>query len=95
MMRRAWCILLLLFGVFLDTQVSEAVSGIRVDETATRVLFHPDKAETLLAVRSSLPRTVTARVKLELINELNRTVAIVERESVLKPGPNTIAGNLN
>ena len=91
-MRRAWCVLLLILGgLFLATRLSEANSGVRIDEAATRVLFYSGKAETLLAVQSSLTRPVTARVKLELINELNRTVAKVERDAVLKPGSNTIA----
>lgn len=90
-MRRVWGVLLLLVSaLLLAAQLSEASAALRVDEAATRLLFHAEKAEALLAVQSSLPRPVTARVKLELINELNRTDAKVEREVVLKPGSNTI-----
>ncbi|HLF85335.1 MAG TPA: MG2 domain-containing protein [Blastocatellia bacterium] len=91
-MRRVWCVLLLLVSaLLLAAQLSEASAAFRVDEAATRLLFHSGKAEALLAVRSSLPRTVTARVKLELVNELNRVVAKVEREVAVNPGSNTIA----
>lgn len=90
-MRTVWCVLFLLAaGTLLSARLSEASAGLRVDEAATRLLFQADKAEALFAVQSSLVRPVTARVKLELIDELNRTNAKVEREVVLKPGPNTI-----
>lgn len=90
-MRRVWCVLLLLVSaLLLAAQLSEASAALRVDEAATRLLFHSGKAEALLAVQSSLHRPVTARVKLELVNELNRIYARVEREVVVKPGSNTI-----
>jgi hypothetical protein len=90
-MRRIWCVLLLLVGAFLlAAQLSEASAALRVDESVTRLLFRSNGAEALLAVHSSLRRPVAARVKLELINGLNRSVAKVEREVVLKPGSNTI-----
>jgi hypothetical protein len=91
-MRRIWCVLLLLVStLLLAAQMSEASAGLRVDEAATRLVFRSGRAETLLAVHSSLPRPVTARVELELINQLNRPVAKVARDVVLKPGSNTIA----
>jgi len=90
-MRRIWCVLLLLIsGLLIAAQLSEASAGLRVDEAATRVLFHSDRAEASLAIYSSMARPVMARVEFELINELNRTVAKVERESVIKPGSSTI-----
>jgi A-macroglobulin complement component/alpha-2-macroglobulin family protein/MG2 domain-containing protein/carboxypeptidase family protein/macroglobulin-like protein/A-macroglobulin receptor len=90
-MRRIWCVLLLLVSALLfAAQLSEASAALRIDESATRLLFHSDGAEALLAVHSSLRRPVTARVKLELIDEWNRSVAKVEHEVVLKPGSNII-----
>lgn len=75
-MRRIWCVsLLLLCGLFLITRQSEAQSGVRVDEAATRVLLHSDHAEIVLVVKSSLARPVPVKIKLDLINELNRSIA--------------------
>jgi hypothetical protein len=82
--------LLLVSALLLAAQLSEASAPLRVDEAATRLMFHSDKAEALLAVHNSLPRPVAARVTIDLINELNRSVAKVEREVVLKPGSNTV-----
>lgn len=90
-MRRVWCVLLLLISaVLLAGQLSEASAAFRVDDAAARLLFHSDRAEALLAVRSAMPRPVTARVRLDLIDELNRSIATVEREVLLTPGSNTI-----
>ncbi len=91
-MRRIWCVLLLFVSaLLLAAQMSEASAGLRIDEAGTRLLFHSGRAETFLAVHSSLPRPVRARVVLDLIDELNRPFAKVAREVVLKPGSNTIA----
>src|SRR5258708_15917753 len=93
-MRRIWCVLLLLVSaLFPAAQMTEAGAGLRVDEAATRLLFHSDRAEALLAVHSSLPRPVTARGELELIDQLNRPVSKVKPEVGLKPGSNTIAAD--
>src|SRR6266498_497380 len=90
-MRRIWCVLLLIVGgAFLAARLSEASAGLRVDEAATRLLFHASSAEASLAVQSSLASPITARVKLELINEVNRSYARLEREVILSPGSNTV-----
>ena len=93
-MRRVWCVLLLLIGaLLLAAQLSEASSVLRVDEAATRLLFLSNNAEAMLVVQSSLPRQVTARVRLELIDELNRADVEVVQDVIVKPGSNTIPAN--
>jgi MG2 domain/Macroglobulin domain MG3/Alpha-2-macroglobulin bait region domain len=94
-MRRTWCAFsLVFFGLMVAAQLSQANAGLQVDETATRLLFHSDHAELSLVVKSSRGRPTTARIQLELIDELNRAVAQVEREVTLKPGSNTITSEL-
>jgi len=90
-MRRVCCVFLLLASAsLLATRLSQAGSTLSVDETATRLLFRDGKAEMSLAVRSSLSRPVVARVQVELIDELNRAVAKVERGVTLNPGINSV-----
>src|ERR1041385_5791617 len=81
MMRRVCCVFLLLASAsLLATRLSQAGSTLSVDETATRLLFRDGKAEL----------SVVARVQVELIDELNRAVAKVERGVTLNPGINSV-----
>src|SRR4030095_16148025 len=94
-MRRVWCVLLLLIGALLyAVQLTEANATLSVDEAATRLRVHSDRAEVSLSVLNSDNRSIKAQVTLELINELDRSEAKVEREADLKPGSNTITTEL-
>ena len=94
-MLRAWRVSsLALAGFMIAGQMSGANASIRVDESTTRLLIQPDRMQVLLAVNNSLTRRVESRVRLELINELNRVTARTQIDSVLEPGLNTISADL-
>lgn len=91
-MLSAWRVFLLfMVGLTLSVQFSAANPGIRVDEDATLVRIHPDRVETLLAVTNSSRRPTRARVRCEFLDELNRVIARVDQEALLKPGLNKVA----
>jgi len=71
-------------------QLSEANTGLRVDEGATRLVFHSDQAEISLVVNSSRGEAITARMEFELVDELNRAVTRFVRDVTLRQGSNTV-----
>ncbi len=94
-MLRAWRVSLLALAAFIIAgQMSGASSGLRVDEAATLMRIHPDRAEVWLAVINSLNRPVKARVRFELVNQLNRTTARTEIDTLLEHGSNKVATEL-
>ena len=91
-MSRKWPLFLFcLFVLIILAPLSRASLTLRVNESATRVLFEEQGTRVLLAVENSLGRRVDAHLKLELLDTDGGVRATAEREDQIKPGANTIA----
>lgn len=77
--------------LFIMTPLSRASLTLRVNESATRVLFEDQATRVLLSVENSLSRRVNAHIKLELIDTGGGIHATAERNEEIKPGSNTVA----
>src|SRR5260370_20232357 len=91
-MSRKWLPFSFCLSVLLTlAPLSRASLTLRVNESATRVLFEEQDTRVLLAVENSLGRRVTAHLKLELIDPDGTVRAAAERDDQIKPGANMIA----
>src|SRR6266404_5187563 len=91
-MSRKWLLFSFCLSVLLTlAPLSRASMTLRVNESATRVLFEEQDTRVLLAVENSLGRRVSAHLKLELIDTDGTVRAAAERDDQIKPGANIIA----
>ncbi len=91
-MSRKWLLFSFCLSVLLTlAPLSRANLTLRVNESATRVLFEEQDTRVLLAVENSLGRRVSAHLKLELIDTDGTVRAAAERDDQIKPGANLIA----
>ncbi|PYS86586.1 MAG: hypothetical protein DMF70_02010, partial [Acidobacteria bacterium] len=91
-MSRKWLLFSFCLSVLLTlAPLSRASLTLRVNESATRVLFEEQDTRVLLAVENSLGRRVNAHLKLELIDTDGTVRAAAERDDQIKPGANIIA----
>jgi len=90
-MSRKWLLFPFCLSVLLTlVPVSRAGLTLRVNESATRVLFEEQGTRVLLSVDNSLGRRVDAHVKLELIDTDGSVRAVAESDAQIKPGANTV-----
>jgi hypothetical protein len=90
-MSRKW--LLFLFCLFiLLTLVPPSRAGLtlRVNESATRVLFEEQGTCVSLAVENPLKRIVAAHIKVELVDTDGQACAAAERDEQIRPGSNIV-----
>src|SRR5689334_15752586 len=91
-MRRTWCVLLtIVCALLILTQFSEASALLTVDEASSRLLFVSDHAELDLIVTNAYRKPVSAKIRLEVLNEYNRVEALIDRDEMLNPGINKIS----
>src|SRR5258708_4279032 len=91
-MSRKWLLFSFCLSVLLTlAPLSRANLTLRVNESATRVLFEEQDTRVLLAVENSLGRRVSAHLRLELIDTDGVVRATAERDDQIKPGANIIA----
>ncbi len=94
-MRRAWCVLLLIFGALLPIAESlSANTALEVDERATRLNFDGDKATVSLAVNNAGTRSLSAQVKIDIIDPSNVIVASSQTTATLEAGANIVRTEL-
>ena len=88
MRRRFWVLLLLcLAGLSpLISPLTNAGSTLRVDEAATRFLFERERTGASLALENPLGHSVTARIRIELIDPQGLARATSERIETIKAG---------
>jgi hypothetical protein len=90
-MSRKWLLFPFCLSVLLTlAPLSRASLTLRVNESATRVLFEEQGTRVLLSVENSLGRRVEAHTKLELIDTDGTVRATAEQDDQIKPGANTI-----
>ncbi len=91
-MSRKWLLFPFCLSVLLIlTPLSRASLTLRVNESATRVLFEEQATRVLLSIENSLGRRVNAHIKLELIDTDGAVRATAESDQEIKPGINTAA----
>jgi len=94
-MRRAWCVLLLAFGTFLLIAESlSANTALEVDEGATRLNFDGNKATVSLAVNNARTDSISAEVKIDIIDPRNVIVASSKTTAALEAGANVVRTEL-
>src|SRR2546426_7264745 len=90
-MRRKWLLFPFCLSIlFALVPVSSASLTLRVNESATRVLFDEQGTRVLFSVENLLGRRVDAHVKLELIDTDGSVRAMAESDAQIKPGANTV-----
>ncbi|MDX6556959.1 MAG: hypothetical protein QOF72_8 [Blastocatellia bacterium] len=90
-MSRKWLLFPFCLSVLLTlAPLSSASLTLRINESATRVLFDDQDTRVLLAVENSLGRLVAAHVQLELIDVDGAVRAKAEANDQIKPGANTL-----
>ncbi|HZI47644.1 MAG TPA: hypothetical protein VFD75_07580, partial [Pyrinomonadaceae bacterium] len=90
-MRRTW--LLFLICLLLPAtiaQLTRASVTIRVDDSAIRVLFDEQGTRVLLPIEVGPGQTLSARIKIELLNSEGTAVVIVQRDHQLTVGRNEL-----
>jgi A-macroglobulin TED domain/Alpha-2-macroglobulin family/MG2 domain/Carboxypeptidase regulatory-like domain/A-macroglobulin receptor binding domain/Macroglobulin domain MG3 len=91
-MSRKWLLFPFCLSVLLTlAPLSSASLTLRVNESATRVLFEEQGTRVLLSVENSLGRRVDAHVQLELIDTDGAVRATAQSDDQIKPGVNTLA----
>jgi hypothetical protein len=91
-MSRKWLLFLFcLFLVLALVPTSRAGLTLRVNESATRVLFEEQGTRVVLAVESSFQESVTAHLEVELIDTDGSVLAPTARNEQIKPGTNNIS----
>ncbi|HSP64282.1 MAG TPA: MG2 domain-containing protein, partial [Pyrinomonadaceae bacterium] len=91
-MSRKWLLFSFCLSVLLTlAPLSRAGLTLRVNESATRVLFEEQDTRVLLGVENSLGRRVDAHIKLELIDTDGVVRATAERDDQIKPGASAVA----
>ena len=91
-MSRKWLLFPFCLSILLTlVPISRAKLTLRVNESATRVLFEEQGTRVLLAVENSLGQRADAHVKLELIDTDGSVRATAESDAQIKPGVNTVA----
>ncbi|MDX6405428.1 MAG: hypothetical protein QOH70_2883 [Blastocatellia bacterium] len=90
-MSRKWLLFPFCLSVLLTlAPLSSASLTLRIDESATKVLFENEGTRVLLAVENSLGRRVAAHVQLELIDIDGAVRAKAEANDQIKSGANTL-----
>src|SRR5258705_9792216 len=90
-MSRSWLLsLLCLCAAVVFVQMSMAQSGLTVNESATRFLIQ-DQAIIALEVVNPTSNNLPARIKLELLDSVDDTRAVVVRDAELRPGLNKLS----
>src|ERR1041385_4905116 len=90
-MRRTW--LLFLICLLLPAtiaQLTRASVTIRIDDSAIRVLFDEKGTRVLLPIEVGPGQTLSARIKIELLNSEGTAVVIVQRDHQLTVGRNEL-----
>jgi len=91
-MSRKWLLFPFCLSVlFTLVPLSSASLTLRINESATRVLFEEQATRVLLSLENSLGRRVNAQIKLELIDTDGAVRATAESNEDIKPGVNTVA----
>ncbi len=94
-MRRAWCVLFLISGVFLFIAESlSANTALEVDERSTRLNIDGANAIVSLVVNNTSDRTLSTRVKIEIVDPVNAIVASSLTTAVLDPGAHSVRSEL-
>lgn len=91
-MSRRWLLFLLCLALLclsLD-QLTHAGGELRVNETATRVLFNKEPAEVLLAVENLTNKTLNAKVELELLAASDESRAKTSQPRSITTGKTTL-----
>jgi uncharacterized protein YfaS (alpha-2-macroglobulin family) len=90
-MSRKWLLFPFCLSVLLTlVPVSRASLTLRVNESATRVLFEERGTRVLLSVENLLGRRVDAQVRLELIDTDGSVRARADSDAQIKPGASTV-----
>jgi hypothetical protein len=90
-MSRKWLLFPFCLSIlFALVPVSSASLTLRVNESATRVLFDEQGTRVLFSVENLLGRRVDAHVKLELIDTDGSVRAMAESDAQINPGANTV-----
>ena len=90
-MSRKWLLFLFCLSLLMVLAPrSRATLALRVNESASRVLFTEQGALVVLTVENSLGQRVDAHIKLELIDTDGAARAAVERDYQIRPGANEL-----
>jgi hypothetical protein len=90
-MSRKWLLFPFCLSLLLTlVPVSRASLTLRINESATRVLFEEEGTRVLLSVENLLGQRADAHIKLELIDTDGSVRATAESNAAIKPGANLV-----
>jgi hypothetical protein len=91
-MSRKWLLFPFCLSVLLTlVPLSSASLTLRVNESATKVIFDEQATRVLLALENPLGRIAKAQIKLELLDKDGAVRATAESSEEIKPGAGTLA----